>query len=242
MGSYFSIEYMLQALPVLLSFSDITLGLTFVASVLAIAMGSLVALCRVERIRGLSEVSGVYISFIRGTPFLVQLYLICFGLPQIITKLGYGDVKALPVLLFVVLVMMLHSAAYVAEILRGSIESIDKGQLEAALSCGMTKAAAYRRVILPQAFRTAIPALSNEIISTLKNTSLVFNVGVVDMLSKAELMATYSYRSLELYLDVGLIYIFFCFIGYILTGAVERATSLTVKTRPRDNLSALTVE
>ena len=93
----------------------------------------------------------------------------------------------------------------------------------------MTTFQAYRRIILPQAFKLAIPALSNEVISTLKNTSLVFNVGVVDMMSKAELMASYSYRSLELYLDVGLIYIVLCFICYGLTSFFERSTQSVKK-------------
>lgn len=220
---------MVQALPDLLSYLDVTVVLTVIAEAAALVLGCLVAMLRVRNVKVLKNLCAVYVSFIRGTPFLVQLYLICFGLPRVMEAAGARDMRAVPVLLFVFLVMVLHSGAYIAEILRGSIESIDKGQMEACCSIGMTTFQAYRRIILPQAFKLAIPALSNEVISTLKNTSLVFNVGVVDMMSKAELMASYSYRSLELYLDVGLIYIVLCFICYGLTSFFERSTQSVKK-------------
>lgn len=235
---------MVQALPDLLSYLDVTVVLTVIAEAAALVLGCLVAMLRVRNVKVLKNLCAVYVSFIRGTPFLVQLYLICFGLPRVMEAAGARDIRAVPVLLFVFLVMVLHSGAYIAEILRGSIESIDKGQLEACCSIGMTTFQAYRRIILPQAFKLAIPALSNEVISTLKNTSLVFNVGVADMMSKAELMASYSYRSLELYLDVGLIYIVLCFICYGLTSFFERSTQSVKKEKllqvKRD--AAVTVE
>lgn len=235
---------MVQALPDLLSYLDVTVVLTVIAEAAALVLGCLVAMLRVRNVKVLKNLCAVYVSFIRGTPFLVQLYLICFGLPRVMEAAGARDIRAVPVLLFVFLVIVLHSGVYIAEILRGSIESIDKGQLEACCSIGMTTFQAYRRIILPQAFKLAIPALSNEVISTLKNTSLVFNVGVVDMMSKAELMASYSYRSLELYLDVGLIYIVLCFICYGLTSFFERSTQSVKKEKllqvKRD--AAVTVE
>lgn len=235
---------MVQALPDLLSYLDVTVVLTVIAEAAALVLGCLVAMLRVRNVKVLKNLCAVYVSFIRGTPFLVQLYLICFGLPRVMEAAGARDMRAVPILLFVFLVMVLHSGAYIAEILRGSIESIDKGQMEACCSIGMTTFQAYRRIILPQAFKLAIPALSNEVISTLKNTSLVFNVGVVDMMSKAELMASYSYRSLELYLDVGLIYIVLCFICYGLTSFFERSTQSVKKEKllqvKRD--AAVTVE
>ena len=192
-------------------------------------LGSLIALARVRRVPVISKLFAFYISFIRGTPFLVQLYLICFGLPRIIKALGAEDVRALPVMGFVVLVMVLHSAAYMSEIMRGSLESIDKGQLEACYSIGMTTWEAYRRILFPQALRIAVPSLGNEVVSALKSTSLVFNVGIVDMMSKAELMGSYSYRSLELYIDVGIIYILLCFVLHGLTVLVSNRKAAGVK-------------
>jgi len=221
-GSYFSFDYMIKSMPILLSYIDVTLLVTVVAEIFGVFLGCCIALVRVHRIKGLNEVAGVYISFVRGTPFLVQLYLICFGLPQLLQGLGYTEVRSLPGLLFVFLVMGLHAGAYIAEVMRSSILAIEAGQFEAARSIGMTNVQTYRRIVLPQAFRLAIPALGNNVISTLKGTSLIFNVGVVDMLRKADLLGSYSYRHLELYMDIGIIYIVLCFFIQIITAFWER--------------------
>ncbi|WP_434133419.1 amino acid ABC transporter permease [Sporomusa sphaeroides] len=217
---------MLKAFPILLSYIDVTIIVTVVAEVFGILLGCLVALIRINKIKALNQISLVYISFIRGTPFLVQLYLVCFGLPQLLQSLGYQDIRSIPGLLFVFLVMSIHAGAYIAEIMRSSILAVDKGQLEAAHSIGMNSCQAYIRIVLPQAFRMAIPALGNNVISTLKGTSLIFNVGVVDMLRKADLMGSYSYRHLELYVDIAIIYILLCFAIQAATGFLERQTTL----------------
>ncbi|MEL7633587.1 MULTISPECIES: amino acid ABC transporter permease [Sporomusa] len=217
---------MLKAFPILLSYIDVTIIVTIVAEVFGILLGCLVALIRINKIKALNQISLVYISFIRGTPFLVQLYLVCFGLPQLLQSLGYQDIRSIPGLLFVFLVMSIHAGAYIAEIMRSSILAVDKGQLEAAHSIGMNSRQAYIRIVLPQAFRMAIPALGNNVISTLKGTSLIFNVGVVDMLRKADLMGSYSYRHLELYVDIAIIYILLCFAIQAATGFLERQTTL----------------
>ena len=237
MGNYFSPEYMIASFPVLLSYVGVSVFLTVISQTLALFLGSSIALVRVQRLRWISSLFAAYISFIRGTPFLVQLYLICFGLPRIIKAMGAEDIRALPVIVFVVVVMVLHSAAYMSEIMRGSLESIDKGQMEACYSIGMTTGEAYRRILLPQAFRIAVSSLGNEIISAIKSTSLVFNVGIVDMMSKAELMGSYSYRSLELYLDAGIIYVLLCFILHGITDFLSGRNRLF-----SDNASELAAE
>lgn len=211
MGTYFSVDYMLKSFPVLLSYVDVTILVTVVAEMAGLILGCVVALIRINKIKLLNQAALVYISYIRGTPFLAQLYLVCFGLPQLLQKLGYDDIRSIPGLLFVFFVMSIHSAAYIAEIMRGSILAVDKGQMEAAHSIGMTTLQAYRRIVMPQALQAAIPAIGNNVISTLKGTSLIFNVGVVDMLRKAELMGSYSFRHLELYVDIAIIYVLLCF-------------------------------
>ncbi len=222
MGSYFSVEYMVKSLPILLSYLDVTILVTIVAESMGLFIGCAAALIRIQKIQGLRQLCTLYISFMRGTPFLVQLYLVCFGFPQILQAAGYTDVRSLPGLLFVFFVMSVHAGAYLAEIMRGSVLAVDAGQLEAAYAVGMTTFQAYRRVILPQAFRLAVPALGNHIISTLKGTSLIFNVGVVDMMRKADLLGSYSYRHLELYMDVGIIYIALCFLLQAGTTLLEK--------------------
>lgn len=226
MGSYFSFDYMIKSFPILLSYIDVTIVVTIVAEIFGILLGCAVALIRINKIIALNQICLFYISFIRGTPFLVQLYLACFGLPQLIQGFGYQDIRSIPVLLFVFLIMAVHSGAYIAEIMRSSILAVDKGQLEAAHSIGMSSYQAYIRIILPQAFSMAIPAIGNNVIGTLKSTSLIFNVGIVDMLRKADLMGSYSYRHLELYIDVAIIYVLLCFAVQAATRFLEGRTIL----------------
>lgn len=226
MGSYFSVDYMIKAFPTLLSYIDVTIVVTIVAELFGILIGCVVAFLRIHKVKVLNQVCVLYLSFIRGTPFLVQLYLVCFGLPQLLQGLGYQDIRSIPGLLFVFLIMSIHTGAYIAEIMRSSILAVDKGQLEAAHSIGMSTYQAYIRIILPQAFQLAIPALGNNVISTLKGTSLIFNVGVVDMLRKADLMGSYSYRHLELYVDIAIIYVLLCFVIQVATYFLERHTTL----------------
>lgn len=212
MGNYFDISYLLKSFPIIFSYVHTTLLITFVAAVIGIIIGSTVALIRINKIIVLDRISAVYISFIRGTPFLVQLFLAYFGLPELMQKLGYQGIREIPALFYVYIVFSLHVGAYISEIIRSAILAVDKGQLEAAYAIGMRTIEAYIRIVLPQAFSMAIPAICNTIISILKGTSLVFNVGVIDMMRKADLMGANSHRSLELYIDVGIIYIVLVFI------------------------------
>jgi len=212
MGSYFDVGYLIKSFPIILSYVHTTVLITVVATVIGIIIGSIVALIRINKIKVLDQIAAVYISFIRGTPFLVQLFLAYFGLPELMQKVGYQGIREIPALFYVYIVFSLHVGAYVAEIIRSAIIAVDKGQLEAAYAIGMGTVQAYRRIILPQAFSMAIPPICNTIISTLKGTSLVFNVGVIDMMRKADLMGANSHRSLELYIDVAIIYIVLVFI------------------------------
>lgn len=225
MGTYFSLDYMLTSFPILLAYVDVTILVTVVAETLGLLLGCAVALVRINLVPGLNQLCLAYISFIRGTPFIVQLYLACFGLPQLLRGLGYEDIRSLPGLLFVFLVMAVHAGAYIAEIMRSSILAVEPGQREAAAAIGMGRITVYRRIVLPQALSIAAPALTNNLISTLKGTSLLFNVGVVDMMRKADLMGSYSYRHLELYLNIAIIYLLLCFIIQALANWLERRTS-----------------
>ncbi len=207
MGSYFDFGYMLRSFLLVLSYVDTTLIITAVGITIGFLIGTVAALVRIGRVAVISKTVAVYISFIRGTPFLVQLFLAYFGLPELMQKVGYQGVRDIPPLFYVFIVFSLHVGAYSAEILRSAILAVDKGQLEAAYSVGMGPVPAHTRIILPQAFSIAIPALCNTVISTIKETSLVFNVGVIDMMRKADLLGANSHRSLELYLDVAIVYI-----------------------------------
>lgn len=228
MGTYFDLGYLIKSFPIILSYVHTTLLITFVAVVIGVIIGSVVALIRINKITVLDKIAVVYISFIRGTPFLVQLFLVYFGLPELMQKLGYQGIRDIPALFYVFIVFSLHVGAYVAEIIRSAILAVDKGQLEAAYAIGMGTIQAYLRIILPQSFRMAIPPICNTVISTLKGTSLVFNVGVIDMMRKADLMGANSHRSLELYIDVAIIYIILVFIISKLSTLVEERMGVSV--------------
>lgn len=205
MGTYFDVGYMIRSFPQIVSYVHITLFITLASAFLGILLGSFFAVLRVKKVPVLSQILVVYISFIRGTPFLVQLFLIYFGAPEILQHLGIST-RGIPGMVFVLIVFTLHIAAYGAEIMRSSIGAVAVGEKEAAESLGMTEFQAYTRVILPQAFRLAIPPLVNTVISVLKGTALIFNVGIVDMMRKADLMGGNSQRYLELFVDVAVIY------------------------------------
>ena len=211
MSKYFDVGYMIQSLPTLLSYIHVTLMITAVSAVLGILLGSLIAIVRIKKVPVLNQILVVFISFMRGTPFLVQLFLIYFGVPEIMSHLGM-NVRNLPGLVFVYAVFTLHIAAYSAEIMRASISAVSQGEKEAAMAIGMTELQSYVRIILPQAFTLSIPPLTNLIIGMLKCTALVFNVGVVDMMRRADLMGGNSQRYLELFVDAAIIYAVLIFI------------------------------
>lgn len=187
-------------LPFLLLGVGITIRYTVLSFLMGSVMGLLLALGRVGRSRLLRLPCLWYINFIRGTPLLAQVYLIHFGLPQI---LGYKPVGSIDALV----ALTLNAAAYIAEIWRGGIESIERGQMEAARSLGMTYGQAMRYVVLPQAFRRVIPPLGNEFIALLKESSLVSVIGLEDLMMKANMMAGRSFRPFEAYFTVALIYL-----------------------------------
>lgn len=207
MGTYFDFGYMIKSFPLLLSYVHITLGLTAAAAAGGLALGALLALAIIKKIPVLEQLARIYISFMRGTPFLVQLFLFYFGLPELLIQLGFTAAHSVPGIIYVSLVFVLHMGGYGAELMRTAILAVPAGQREAALACGLSEWQSYRQVIFPQAIKIAADPLVNTIVSTLKDTSLVFNVGIIDMMRKADLLGANSQRNLELYIDTAIIYI-----------------------------------
>lgn len=179
-----------------------TIPLTLLSFALALLIAMVCAMIQIAGVRGLRQVVRFYIWLIRGTPLLVQLYLVYFGLPDL------GIV--LPAFPCAVLVFALNEGAYCAETMRAAIESVPKGQLEAGYCVGMSYFQTMRRIILPQAFRTAFPPLSNSLISMVKDTSLAANITVTEMFMTAQRVAGRTYEHLLLYAEVAVIYLLFC--------------------------------
>ncbi|ATG38066.1 MULTISPECIES: amino acid ABC transporter permease [Phaeobacter] len=195
------IAYMLGLVPVLLSYVPLTLFMAVVAMALALVLASLLAVERVLRIPVLDQLVVLFISFFRGTPLLVQLFLFYYGLPQVLSVLTQiNGVSA------AIMGLTLHFAAYMAESIRAAILGVDRSQWEAAQSIGMTRGQMMRRIVLPQAARIAAPTLVNYFIDMIKGTSLAFTLGVTEMMGATQKEAAGSFLYFEAFLVVAVIY------------------------------------
>jgi polar amino acid transport system permease protein len=193
----------------------VTVEVTAASLGLGCVLGLLVGTGRLNpRRRIIYGICTAYLTFIRGTPLLVQLFLLFFGLPQ------FGIL--LPAFLCGVLGLGIYSGAYVSEIVRGSIQSIDRGQMEAARSLGMPYRMAMRKIILPQAFVRMIPPLGNEFIALIKNSALVSLLTIDDVMHEGEKIISVSYRSLEVYLAIALIYLLLTSVTTLVLRRTER--------------------
>lgn len=190
----------------------ITIEVTVGAIVLGCVIGLMIGLGRLDpRRRLVYGLCTAYVSFIRGTPLLVQLFIWFFGLPHF----GIN----FPALFCGVVGMGVYSGAYVSEIVRGAIQSIDRGQMEAARSLGMPRPMAMRQIVIPQALVRMIPPLGNEFIALIKNSSLVSLLTIADLMHEGQKIISTSYRSLEVYLAIALVY----FVLTNLTGLALRS-------------------
>ena len=189
---------LLDSAPYLLRGALYTVLLSLGGMFFGLVLGFALALMRLSQLRLLRWSARAYVSFIRGTPLLVQLFMIYYGLPQLGIQLD-----PIPSAL---IGFSLNMAAYLSEILRGAIAAIDRGQWEAAASIGMTGSQTLRRVILPQAARTALPPMGNSFISLVKDTSLAATIQVPELFRQAQLITARTFEIFTLYLAAALIY------------------------------------
>ncbi|MEF2278200.1 amino acid ABC transporter permease [Deinococcus sp. YIM 134068] len=180
--------------------TQITLALTLLASVFGLALGFLGALGRMSRLWPLRALAGVYIETFRGTPLLVQLFFLFFALPPLIPQLRF------PAFQTAVIGLSLFAGAYAAEIIRGSLNAVDRGQTEAARALGLKPLQVLRLVLVPQAARIAVPALGNQFIGLLKDSSLASVVTVSELLLTTRGLVSITFQPFPLYLAVGIIY------------------------------------
>lgn len=179
-----------------------TIPLALVSFVLAMIIAVACAMIQYARIPVVKRIVQFYIWVFRGTPMLVQLFIMYFGMQSIGIRIS--------AVMAAVIVFSLNTGAYCAETVRGSIEGVSKGQFEAGYCCGMNYMQIMFHVVLPQAFRTAFPSLFNNLISIVKDTSLAANITVVEMFMTTERIAGRTYRFMQLYLEVALVYLIFC--------------------------------
>ena len=194
---------LVDSFPKLLGYGiRVTVPLTVFSFAIALTVALLVALIQYANMKGLRQVCRFYIWIPRGTPLLVQLYIVFFGLPGIGIKLD--------AFIAAMLVIGFNEGAYMAETIRGAMESVSRGQLEAGYCVGLNFPKIMWHVVLPQAFRTAFPALGNSMISMLKETSMAATISVMEMFRQAQVINGRVYESLGLYCEVAVIYLAFC--------------------------------
>ncbi len=194
-----SIEFVVSILPRLIGAAAVTIKLTFTSMLLGILLGAIAALGRVRKRGLLSMLSGMYVVVIRGTPLVVQMLIVYFALPQ--AGLKYDKFTSAAIALGV------NAGAYIAEIIRAAIESIDRGQMEAARSLGMSHGMAMRRIIVPQTYRRLLPPLGNEFIAMLKDTSLIALIGGEELTRAGQHIISATFRPWPVYLSVASIYL-----------------------------------
>lgn len=197
MSDYFTL--ISEVWPALAEGLRLTIILTVLSLSLGLTIGLVIALMRLSRLKLLRVIGHVYVDVVRGTPLLVQLFLIYYGLPQ------FG-IRLTP-LVAAVLALGCNYGAYLAEVFRTGILSIDRGQWEAAESLGFQGLILYRRIILPQAVRIALPGIGNYANSMVKDTSLASVVTVLELLRQGQIIVSSTFQSFEIYLTVALLYL-----------------------------------
>jgi glutamine transport system permease protein len=216
----FNISIVQNALPLLFAGAAITIEISALSVGFGLAIGCIISIIRLTKFRLLRYLGNIYVDFIRGTPLLVQIFLVYFALPAIIGHRVDAFFAAISA-------CSINSGAYVAEIFRGGIQSIDKGQMEAGRSLGMGWWQTMRYIILPQAFKRIIPPLGNEFIAMLKDSSLVSVIGFEELTRRGQLIIARTYASFEIWLAVALIYLLMTFVVARLVGVLERRYDTT---------------
>ena len=189
-----------------------TLGLSIISVPIGIVIGSLLALMKLSKHKPLKWIAAVYIEVVRGTPMITQLFIVYFG-SYVLFGLDMNPFIA------GIIAVSLNSGAYVAEIIRSGIQSIDKGQMEAGRSLGMTQSMTMKEIIMPQAVKNILPALCNEFITVIKETSIVSVIGVTDLMYNVNIVRGISFRPLEPLLIAAVIY-------FILTFGLSKAVNI----------------
>ena len=195
----FDLKIFLDSLPALAEGALLTIQLTAVSVVIGLAIGISMGLARVSKTRALNIISGLYVTVFRGVPLLVTLMFLYYGLPSAGIQLTAYTVS--------IIALSLTNGAYVTEIVRAGIESIEVGQMRAARSLGMSYALAMRRIVLPQAIRRVLPPITNESITLLKNTALVSTISLADLLRAGVEIMTWKANTFSPFAGVALLYL-----------------------------------
>lgn len=196
----------------------LTLELTAVSIILGIVIGLVFALLKISRVKVLQFISDVYVYLVRGTPLIVQIFILYFGI---------SGIFLLPDFWAASLALALHNGAYISEILRGAIQSVDRGQLEAGRSLGMTKSLTLRSIILPQAFRRALPPLGNQFIISLKDSSLAAFISMNELFNVATTLGSNNFDEMTYLLIVAVYYLLLVALLTLVVNRAERKLAIS---------------
>ena len=208
--SVVDIAYALEAFRYLLDYVPVTLALAIGSMFLGSLLGLAVMFVRWRNVPVLGKIGTWYVVVGRALPTLIILYIVFFAFPVFLLYMNDGQVSerfnAIPPFLFALAGLTLHSGAYLAEAFRTAVQSVDKGQMEAALACGMTWSQGFRRIVLPQAAVLAVPLMGNQFLSLIKNTSIAFMITVLELFGAANYLSSISERYIEIYLALAALY------------------------------------
>lgn len=207
----FSLRAVLDAFPAVIGKLPVTILLALGGAFFGIIFAMIFALVKINRVRILYPIQAVFVSFLRGTPLLVQLMLTYYGIPLILKAINqsYGtafNINAIPAELFAIVALAFNEAAYASETIRAAILSVDPGEIEAARSLGMTNRQVYRRIIIPNAAVVATPTLINSLIGLTKGTSLAFSASVVEIFAQARIIGGSDLKYFERFITVSIVY------------------------------------
>lgn len=206
---------MLKYWPLFLQGTISTIEFTIGAVIIGVILGILAAFMKMSKVKIISFIGKAYIEVIRGTPSLVQLFIIYFGISEVLNL-------NIPKFYAAVFALGINSGAYVAEIIRAGIEAVDRGQMEAARSLGMPHGMAMRYIIMPQAIKNILPALGNEFIVLLKESSIVSVIGASDLMRQQEIISSVTYKPFEPLIVIAMIYFVMTLFLSRLMGIFER--------------------
>ena len=225
MTKLFDFKQVFTNIPELLL--KLPLELAFLAMIIGLVLGLILAIIKIKQIPVLKQIAGLFVSIVRGTPVLVQLYIVYFGVPMFFKYINakYGTnlaVANIPGFVYAVLALGLNSSAFSSEMIRSALLSVDKGQVEAAHALGMTYGQTLRRIIIPEALTVALPTIGNSLISAIKGTSLAFTCAVVEITAQGKIIGGRNYRYFEVYCSLAIIY-------WIVTVIIEQILKFTEK-------------
>lgn len=225
MEKYFDIAYLWSALPQLLPYLWVTISIASAAVIVGSLLGLLLAAAKLSNNKLLQRLANVYTTVMRCTPSIVLLFLVYYGIPAFSENLFGINLQNVHTGVFVVITFSLQFAAMMSEVIRSSYLAIDRGQLEAAVSVGLTPLQAYRRIIFPQALVIALPNFGNGLIAVLQEGALAYTIGFIDIVGKANLIIANNYNThaLEIYIALAVIY-------WVISIAIEKSFSLLEKT------------